>query len=93
MAQLLIRNLDDSIKNGILLMAKRHGRSMEEEGRVILGEKVLQEDHAEYGLGDRIAARFADLKLTRKEKATIARGIEIAKTMPNVPFSFDDPYS
>jgi plasmid stability protein len=93
MAQFLIRNLDSTVKDRIRVMARAHGRSMEEEGRMIFGERVLQEDQAEYGLGDKIAARFADLKLTKKERAMIDRGVEIAKTMPSVPFDFDDPYS
>jgi plasmid stability protein len=36
MATLTIRNLDDPVKQELRLRAARHGRSMEEEARVIL---------------------------------------------------------
>jgi plasmid stability protein len=36
MASITIRNLDDSVKQKLRVQAARHGRSMEEEARVIL---------------------------------------------------------
>ncbi len=36
MGSLTIRNLDDALKASLRLRAARHGRSMEEEARVIL---------------------------------------------------------
>jgi antitoxin FitA len=36
MASITIRNLDDSVKQRLRRMAAEHGRSMEEEARVIL---------------------------------------------------------
>jgi plasmid stability protein len=36
MASITIRNLDDSVKQNLRVQAARHGRSMEEEARVIL---------------------------------------------------------
>lgn len=36
MASLVIRKLDDSLKERLRVRAARHGRSMEEEARVIL---------------------------------------------------------
>ena len=36
MAQLVVRDLDDEVKNRLQLRAKRHGRSMEAEVRDIL---------------------------------------------------------
>ena len=38
MASITIRNLDGSIKEKLRLRAAAHGRSMEEEVRLILGE-------------------------------------------------------
>ncbi|MFC3086699.1 FitA-like ribbon-helix-helix domain-containing protein [Tabrizicola soli] len=40
MANITIRNLDDSVKHGLRLRAARHGRSMEDEVRHILRDAV-----------------------------------------------------
>jgi antitoxin FitA len=40
MASITIRNLDDSVKQRLRRMAAEHGRSMEEEARVILRRSV-----------------------------------------------------
>ncbi|SDP30925.1 Phosphopantothenate-cysteine ligase /Phosphopantothenoylcysteine decarboxylase [Phyllobacterium sp. YR620] len=40
MASITIRNLDDSIKERLRVRAAAHGRSMEEEARIILGDLV-----------------------------------------------------
>ncbi|HEV2953220.1 MAG TPA: plasmid stabilization protein [Candidatus Dormibacteraeota bacterium] len=40
MAALSIRNLEESVKQRLLLRAARHGRSMEAEARAILTEAV-----------------------------------------------------
>jgi antitoxin FitA len=40
MAALSIRNLDETVKQRLLLRAARHGRSMEAEARAILTEAV-----------------------------------------------------
>ena len=40
MAQLLVRNLDDDVKARLRVLAAEHGRSMEEEVRVILRQAV-----------------------------------------------------
>lgn len=56
MANLTIRNLDESVKTGLRLQAAKHGCSMEEEARQILKQAVQT---AETGLGSRIHGRFA----------------------------------
>ena len=58
MASLTIRNIDDSLKANLRLVAARHGRSMEEEVRQILQQSLLREKGLE-GLGSRIAQRFS----------------------------------
>jgi plasmid stability protein len=58
MAQLLVRNLDDEVKARLRVRAAEHGRSMEEEVRVILRQAV-EVEQKKPGLGTRIAARFA----------------------------------
>jgi antitoxin FitA len=67
MAQLIVRNLDDDIKERLTQRAQRHGRSTEDEARDILRAAALADVAAEtapqQGLGTRIAARFAGLGL------------------------------
>lgn len=61
MAQLVVRNLDDSVKVGLRRRAERHGRTMEAEVRAILQAAVSDEDPVPLPLGSRIAARFAEI--------------------------------
>jgi antitoxin FitA len=62
-AQLVVRNLEDGVKEKLQRRAKRHGRSMEEEIREILRSAAHEEVPAG-GLGTRIAALFAKRGLT-----------------------------
>lgn len=63
MAQLLVRNLDAGVKEALRRRARSHGRSMEEEVRVILAQATQGGDWIstadEAGLGSRMAALFA----------------------------------
>lgn len=61
MAQLVVRNLDESIEVGLRRRADRHGRSVEAEVRDILRAAVERESEPQVSLGSRIAARFAQL--------------------------------
>ena len=67
MAQLLVRNLDESVKEALRRRARSHGRSMEEEVRLILAQATQSDDWtstaAGPGLGSRIAGLFAGLGL------------------------------
>jgi len=63
MAQLVVRNLDEEVKQRLQKRARRHGRSTEEEVRCILRRAALEEDVPDIPLGSRIAARFAGLGL------------------------------
>lgn len=63
MAQLVVRNLEDDVKAKLQLRARRHGRSTEEEVRVILRAATNEESTPELGLGSRIAAMFAGIGL------------------------------
>ena len=56
MASLTVRQLDDALKRLLRLRAARHGRSMEDEVRVILREAAEQIDH---GAGDHFALAAA----------------------------------
>lgn len=58
MAQLVVRDLDDEVKNQLQLRAKRHGRSMEAEVRDILCAAAAALETTSTRLGTRIANRF-----------------------------------
>lgn len=83
MAQLLVRNLDDDIKARLRVRAAEHGRSMEEEVRVILKEAV-EAGPGKPGLGTEIAALFKGIGLREGEEIPELRG-EIV-----TPWRFDD---
>ncbi len=62
MAQLVVRNLESSVKAKLQRRAKRHGRSMEEEAREALRNAVNSEE-AGAGLGTEIARLFEGIGL------------------------------
>ena len=55
MAQLVVRNLENSVKTRLQRRAKRHGRSMEEEVREILRNAAKEPEKAPVGLGTQIS--------------------------------------
>ncbi len=59
MAQLLVRNLDDSLKARLQRRAKRHGHSMEAETRDILRNALREREKPRGGLGTEIVAMFS----------------------------------
>jgi plasmid stability protein len=64
LAQFVVRNLENAVKNRLQRRAKRHGRSMEEEVREILRNAANQEEAPSGGLGTELAALFAKTGLT-----------------------------
>jgi plasmid stability protein len=60
MAQLLVRKLDQEVKERLRRRAKQHGRSLEEEVREILSSAAADR-RANVPLGTRISSRFAGL--------------------------------
>lgn len=58
MAQLVVRNIEESVKTKLQRRAKRHGRSMEEEVREILRDATKDEGKSRKGLGTEIAELF-----------------------------------
>jgi antitoxin FitA len=58
MAQLVVRNLEESVKTRLQRRARRNGRSMEEEVREILRTAVKGPDRKAGGLGTQIADLF-----------------------------------
>jgi antitoxin FitA len=75
MAQLIVRNLDDSVKRKLQRRAARHGRSMEEEVRDILRDAVRNEGKPRKGLGTEIAELFKGIEL--EEPIEELRGYDI----------------
>ncbi len=64
MAQVIVRNIDEDIKENLKRMAIQHGWSMEEEVRQILRRAVSNKAQTSTKLGSRIAARFAGVGLS-----------------------------
>ena len=60
MASITIRNLDNDVKTRLRIRAAAHGRSMEEEARVILRE-AIERPAGPANLARAIRARFASL--------------------------------
>ena len=74
MASITIRNLDDDVKTRLRVRAASHGRSMEEEARLILAEAVERETVPAKGLGTIIHELFkpyggVELELPPREPA------------------------
>jgi plasmid stability protein len=63
MAQLVVRNIEDALKERLRRRAKQHGRSMEEEVREILRNAVKDDNRPREGLGTRLARRFKGIGL------------------------------
>ena len=67
MAQLIVRNLEDDVRDRLRVLAAKHGRSMEEEVREILREAALRASIAvNIQLGTRLAERFQTHSLDRE---------------------------
>ena len=58
MASITIRNLDDDVKTRLRKRAAGHGRSMEEEVRLILADAVERDGPSAKGLGTAIHKLF-----------------------------------
>ena len=82
MAQLVVRNLEDSVKKRLQRRAAKNGRSMEEEVRDILRNAAKEESAPSEGLGTAIAALFKGVGLT--EDIPELRGFTIE------PVKFDE---
>jgi antitoxin FitA len=63
-AQLVVRNIEEDLKERLRRRAKKkHGRSMEEEMREILRNALKDGDRRQEGLGTRLARRFRGIGL------------------------------
>ena len=65
MAQLVVRHLEDSVKEKLRRRAARRRKSLEAEVRDILRDAVARPEPNERHLGSRIASRFTGLGFDR----------------------------
>lgn len=63
MAQLVVRNLEKTVKAKLRRRAERHGRSMEEEVREILRSVPDEKEIPTSGLGTELARLFSKIGL------------------------------
>jgi len=63
MAQLIVRGVEEDVKQALTRRARRHGRSTEAEVREILRAAVKEPERPQAGIGTRLAARFARIGL------------------------------
>lgn len=61
MGQILVRNIDEDLKERLKRRAAKHGVSMEEEVRTILRTSLLTDAAPQYGLGTEIANLFRNI--------------------------------
>jgi antitoxin FitA len=82
MAQLIVRKLDDDVKERLKARAKKHGRSLEAEARAILqgaaNDRISRSRprKKEKGFGTLMHERFKKTGLTKEEKRQFDKGIE-----------------
>jgi antitoxin FitA len=74
MATLMIRNVDNTLKDRLRIRAARHGRSMEAELRSIVNDALAHDEDREPNLAEAIRRRFApfggvELELPPREPA------------------------
>jgi antitoxin FitA len=77
MAQILVRDIEDDVKERLQRRAARHGRSMEAEIRDILRDVVKADMEPAGGLGTEIATLFKGVGLKRGEEIPELRGFSI----------------
>jgi antitoxin FitA len=82
MAQLIVRNLDETVKRKLKRRAARHNRSMEEEVRDILRNAVKDDGPNRKGLGTEIAELFRGIGLDEP--------IQELRGYPVKPAKFDE---
>jgi plasmid stability protein len=98
-AQLVVRNLPDEVKERLKRRAKSHGRSLEAEVRALLAEAAETDPDPgscedARGVGDLVYERFKDVGLTEDELARFNIGIAEINSMLDmrVPDFEEDEY-
>ncbi len=87
MTDILVRRLDDAVKQRLEERAARHGRSLEAEIREILTEAaspeagVANEPVPQKGFGTQMAEAFAGIGFTPEEAIEFERHLREARSM------------
>ena len=74
MAQIVVRNIENELKERLQRRAAAHGRSMEAEVRDILRDAVNRGQKPKSGLGSDIARLFSGIGLKPDEEIRELRG-------------------
>jgi antitoxin FitA len=77
MAQILVRDIEEDVKERLQQRAARHGHSMEAEIRDILRDVVKEDISPAGGLGTEIAALFKGTGLREGEEIPELRGYSV----------------
>lgn len=89
MAQLIVRNLDDAVKDKLKAQAVGNGRSLEGEVRVILETAMAELPAAgvkpEKGFGTRMREIFGKNGLTKEEAAAFDMALEESRRNGRTP--------
>jgi plasmid stability protein len=91
MAQLVVRNIEEDVKERLQKRAKSHGRSMEEEARDILRAALVVDKPEEQGFGTRFASYFKGIGLRKGEEIQELRGEVWARPVDFSGKEFDPP--
>jgi antitoxin FitA len=91
MAQLLVRKLDDSLKEKLRAQANAKGRSLEEEARAILKSGVGRStsDANEFGWATKFSQRFQKVGLTDDEFDEFEKAIQSLRGSRVRPAEFE----
>ena len=73
MAAMLVRNIDDDVKERLRARAKRNGRSLEAEARSLLEDAATKEDAPSKGLGTQLVELFREFDLIEVELEPLPR--------------------
>ena len=84
MASIVIRNLDDSMKERLRVRAARQGRSMEEEARSILRAALATDRSTPRNLAEAVRQRFEPLGGLEKYAACVGSAYAGAVTHTGV---------
>jgi plasmid stability protein len=76
-AQIIVREIEDDVKERLQRRAARHGRSMEAEVRDILRDAVKRDQQPRSGLGTEIAGLFTGIGLKEGETIRELRGFTL----------------
>jgi plasmid stability protein len=77
MAQILVRNVEDSLKARLQKRAKRNGHSMEAEAREILRNALHEREKPRGGLGSEMVALFSGSGVYLDEPIAEIRGMRM----------------